>query len=145
MTVRLLVHVHIKGLEAHGYVQVKRRRRRRGGLVVACRWACPRRRRGGLVVACWWGVAAAAAAGKVSNLPATICKRGITIFDNVSSMQDGSDTKHVSSLSSYNPLSPVQIQPWNVHSATSSSLRLFEFLSDSHYTNVNCTNIRQTF
>src|SRR6218665_3292600 len=61
MTVRLLVHVHIKGLEAHGYVQVGRRRRRRGGLVVACRWGCRRRRRGGLVVACWWGVAAAAA------------------------------------------------------------------------------------
>src|SRR6218665_3869529 len=118
MTVRLLVHIHIKGLEAHGYVQVGRRRRRgglvvacrwacrrrrRGGLVVACRWAC-RRRRGGLVVACWWGVAIAAAAVKVSTLPATICKRGITIFDNVSSMQDDSDTKHVSSLSSYNPV-----------------------------------------
>src|SRR6218665_2018026 len=102
MTVRLLVHVHIKGLEAHGYVQVGRRRRR-GGLAVACRLACRRRRRGGLVVACWWGVAAAAAV-KVSTLPATICKRGITIFDNVSSMQDDSDTKHVSSLSSYNPV-----------------------------------------
>src|SRR6218665_880223 len=32
---------------------------------------------------------------KVSTLPATVCKRGITIFDNVSSMQDGSDTKNV--------------------------------------------------
>src|SRR6218665_1624067 len=41
---------------------------------------------------------------KVSTLPVTICKRGITIFYNVSSMQDESDTKHVSSLSSYNPL-----------------------------------------
>src|SRR6218665_1372307 len=101
MTVRLLVHVHIKGLEAHGYVQVGRHR---GGLVVACRWACRRRGRGGLVVACWWGVAAAAAAVKVSTLPATICKRGITVFDIVSSMQDDSDTKHVSSLSSYNPV-----------------------------------------
>src|SRR6218665_2445859 len=100
MTVRLLVHVHLKGLEAHGYVQVGRRRR--GGLVVTCRWAF-RRRRGGLVVVCWWGVAAAAAV-KVSTLPATICKRGITIFYNVSSMQDDSDTKHVSSLSSYNPV-----------------------------------------
>src|SRR6218665_623450 len=103
MTVRLLVHAHIRDLEVHGYVQVGRRRRR-GGLVVACRWACRRRRRrrGGLVVACWGGVAAAAV--KVSPLPATICKRGITIFDNVSSMQDDSDTKHVSSLSSYNPV-----------------------------------------
>src|SRR6218665_556109 len=101
MTVRLLVHVHIKGLEAPGYVQVGRRRR--GVLVVACRWAFRRRRRGGLVVVCRWGVAAAAAV-KVSTLPATICKRGITIFDNVSSMQDDSDTKHVSSLSSYNPV-----------------------------------------
>src|SRR6218665_3792714 len=108
MTVRLLVHVHIKGLEARGYVQVGRRRR--GGLVVACRWACRRRRRRGcLVVACWWacrrgrgclvvacwgGVAAAAAAAvKVSTLPAAICKRGITIFANVSSIQDNSNTK----------------------------------------------------
>src|SRR6218665_1544082 len=41
---------------------------------------------------------------KVSTLPATICKRGITIFENVSSMQGDSDTKHVSSLSSYNPV-----------------------------------------
>src|SRR6218665_251133 len=44
MTVRLLVHAHIRDLEAHGYVQVGRLRRRRGSLVVAC----------------WWGAAAAA-------------------------------------------------------------------------------------
>src|SRR6218665_2158506 len=56
MTVRLLVHAHIRDLEAHGYEQVGRRRR--GGLVVACRYR--RRPRGGLVVACRWDAAAAA-------------------------------------------------------------------------------------
>src|SRR6218665_3393784 len=41
----------------------------------------------------------------IPTLSATVCEREITIFGNVSSMQDDSDTKH-----NYNPLSPVQIQ-----------------------------------
>lgn len=79
---------------------------------------------------------------KMSTLPATVRERGVAIFGNVSSMQDDSDAKHGSSVSSYNPLSVLckfnpempSLQPVN-HWGNS-------FFWDSHYTNDTCTNIR---